>query len=207
MRTKFESFMLTFPFLLALVLIVIIIATHIDTPAETEPDQSVAEYSASEIYSPRVTVTVPYHDDVTLTASGVRYCDAVPLDVGMQLHCQEMCKKYNVPYPLLLGLIEAESSFQEDADSGWAYGLAQIGYIMEDTFAEQHLDIFDPYDNIECACIILGDYLSRYKPNLALMAYNMGESGAKELWDESIYETDYTRKVLQYRDKWEERLR
>ena len=28
------------------------------------------------------------------------------------------------------------------------------------------------------------------------MAYNMGENGAKRLWDKGIYETDYTNKVI-----------
>ena len=28
------------------------------------------------------------------------------------------------------------------------------------------------------------------------MAYNMGETGAKRLWDNGIYETNYTNKVI-----------
>lgn len=33
-------------------------------------------------------------------------------------------------------------------------------------------------------------------PEKVLMAYNMGETGAKRLWDKGIYETDYTNKVI-----------
>ena len=37
------------------------------------------------------------------------------------------------------------------------------------------------------------------------MAYNIGETGAKVLWNQGIYETDYTRSVLQIQNNFENR--
>ena len=203
-----ERFLLTLPFFLAIVFCTVVAIKVASAPEQTDMIQTnPLVYVSSPVESGRIQVTVPYHDDVTLTSSGVRYCDAVPLTVGEQLHAQEMCKKYDVPYPLLLGLIETESSFQDDADSGWAYGYCQIGYINEEWLANEHIDIYKPYDNIEAGCLILGDLLKEYDTDRALMAYNMGEAGAEELWLEGFLESEYSKSVRDAADRWEERLR
>ena len=131
------------------------------------------------------------------------YCDEVPLSDGWQCYTQDKCRRYGVPYSLMLGLMETESSFQTDADSGWAYGICQIGYINEDWLADKGVDIYTTQGNIKAACMILGDYLSRYTTAEALMAYNEGEYGASDSWAEGITETEYSRKVMEAAEKWE----
>ena len=43
-------------------------------------------------------------------------------------------------------------------------------------------------------------------PAKVLMAYNLGETGAKNLWDRGIYNTSYTDKILNYANKFQEEL-
>ena len=158
------------------------------------------------VYEP-VKVYIPNNENVRICENGNRYCDEVPLSDGWQAFTQDTCKRYGIDYSLMLGLMETESSFREDADSGWAYGLCQIGYINEEDLAEKGMDIYTNAGNIEASCVILSDLLSRHDVSEALMAYNMGEYGASEYWDEGITESQYSRDVLAAARRWEEVLR
>ena len=151
-----------------------------------------------EIASPaRITVRIPEHNEPANI-----YSEEVPLSNGWQCWTQDLCRRYGIDYPLMLGLMETESSFRLGADSGWAFGVCQIGYINADWLADEGVDIFTTSGNIEAACIILSDYLSRYTTDQALMAYNQGEYGGSEDWDSGIYQSDYSRAVLEAAQKW-----
>lgn len=130
------------------------------------------------------------------------YSDEIPLSNGWQAYTQDLCHRYGIDYALMLGLMETESSFRLGADSGWAFGVCQIGYINAEWLANEGVDIFTTSGNIEAACIILSDYLSRYTTDQALMAYNQGEYGASEDWEDGIYQSDYSRSVLEAAQKW-----
>lgn len=130
------------------------------------------------------------------------YSDEIPLSNGWQCWTQDLCRRYGIDYALMLGLMETESSFRLDADSGWAYGLCQIGYINAEWLAEQGIDIYTTSGNIEASCVILSDYLSRYTTEQALMAYNQGEYGASEDWDAGIYQSKYSEAVMAAAEKW-----
>lgn len=151
-----------------------------------------------EISSPsRIVVHIPEHNEPANV-----YSDEIPLSNGWQAYTQDTCRRYGIDYCLMLGLMETESSFRFDADSGWAYGICQIGFINEDWLAEQGLDIYSKMDNIEAACVILSDYLERYTTEQALMAYNEGEYGASESWDAGIYQSKYSNAVMAAAEKW-----
>ena len=151
-----------------------------------------------EIASPaRIVVRIPENNEPVNV-----YCDEIPLSNGWQCWTQDLCRRYGIDYALMLGLMETESSFRLDADSGWAYGLCQIGYINEEWLAAEGVDIYTTAGNIEAACIILSDYLSRYTTEQALMAYNQGEYGASEDWDAGIYQSKYSDAVMAAAEKW-----
>ena len=130
------------------------------------------------------------------------YSDEIPLTNGWQAYTQDTCRRFGIDYSLMLGLMDVESDFNFTADSGWAYGITQIGYINEDWLADQGIDIYTKQGNITAACLILSDYLSRYDVSMALMAYNEGEYGAAESWDEGIFESDYSRDVMEAAEYW-----
>ena len=58
-------------------------------------------------------------------------------------------------------------------------------------------DLLDARQNIQAGCYMLGMYLSEYDGNVncALMAYNLGATGAKKAWSAGTYSTAYTDKV------------
>lgn len=151
--------------------------------------------------SARIEVHIPENDEPVNV-----YSDEIPMTPGWQAYTQDCCKRYGVDYSLMLGLMETESSFRFDADSGWAYGVCQIGYINEDWLKDNGIDMRTNMGNIEAGCLILSDFLSRYDTADALICYNCGEYGAQELFDKGIHETDYSRSVMGSAEKWRAKL-
>lgn len=57
-------------------------------------------------------------------------------------------------------------------------------------------DYLDPYQNTRGRSLYNKKIVEEYEdPAKVLMAYNMGETGAKKLWHKGIYETDYTNEI------------
>ena len=67
--------------------------------------------------------------------------------------------------------------------------------------------VTDPYENIRAGVFVLRKLFERYQDtNMVLMAYNMGEDGAARLWDKGIYSTEYTEKIMNYQEQFNEQL-
>lgn len=196
MKNNLVAVALRLPFLLALLLITAAIIANLTQR------EAIKKETKEVLFSPaRITVRLNEAEVRQNEVANV-YSDEVPLSAGWQAYTQDTCRRYGVDYSLMLGLMETESSFRFDADSGWAVGICQIGYINEEWLATEGIDIYSKMGNIEAGCYILGDYLSRYTEDQALMAYNMGEYGASEDWDSGIYQSDYSRAVQEAAEKW-----
>jgi soluble lytic murein transglycosylase-like protein len=130
-----------------------------------------------------------------------------PLDEQTQKLIYFLSKSYGVDFPLVMGLIERESSFNPSAISETGdFGLMQINTVNREMLEETLgiTDLLDPGQNVRAGLFILGGLLERHHdPAKALMAYNLGESGAKVLWDKGICETGYTSRVLESAAKFE----
>lgn len=122
----------------------------------------------------------------------------IPLSHELQDVTLAACEEYGVLPDVLFAVMEVESGYQLDAQNGECYGLMQIHSINLPWLSEQigTTDLSDPAQNIEAGAYILGGYLKRYSLTDSLMAYNLGEGGAKAQWTQGIHETAYTRKVL-----------
>lgn len=118
--------------------------------------------------------------------------EQVPLSPELQKVLKEACELYDVPVELMLGLIEVESNFQTDADSGTSYGLCQINrnYAPDD---------MTPTENIQFGTDLLSRLLDRYHDNVgsALRAYNRG-------FDDG--ERGYSSAVITACHRWEDVL-
>lgn len=129
-----------------------------------------------------------------------------PLNVEMDLELQEyiyyLSLSNEVDFPLVMGLIRTESNFQNHIISQTDdYGLMQINTINHEWLSEElgFDDYLDPYQNVNAGIHILGELFKKYEePSKVLMAYNLGESKAREFWDRGIFESEYSRKVLEY---------
>ena len=139
----------------------------------------------------------------------------IPLpDLSMDADLQEftyyLSAAYEVDYSLILALIDVESGFNPTAISSTGdYGLMQInqcnaGYLQERVGAA---DLLNPYDNIKGGVYILRGLFEKYGDSArVLMAYNMGERGAARLWGQGIFESNYSKSVLQRQADFNERL-
>lgn len=128
----------------------------------------------------------------------------VPLDVPMDEELQKfiycLSYEYNIDFPFVMGLIKTESYFKTDIISKTNdYGLMQINTINHKWLSEKFgfTDFLDPYQNTRAGLFILRNLFEKYEePLKVLMAYNLGETGAKRLWDKGIFETNYSNSVM-----------
>ena len=125
--------------------------------------------------------------------NGYQFLDIL-LPQTLQAFTQDQCCDYDVPYELVLALMESESSFREDIGSekvlgGEEGGPRYYGYMQlskdnceraANTYA---LDAHTPEGNIEMAVLILSGYLEKYDNNWenAIMAYKGGEGYADSM--------------------------
>ncbi len=136
----------------------------------------------------------------------------IPLNKDEQEFLYILSKDYKISYPLLLGLIDLESSFNRDEISSTNdYGLMQINAVNHEWLKRnlEFNDILDPYNNIRSGTFILSQLFNKYNGDetKVLMAYNMGEGGAKKLWDRGVNESAYSRRVLEKKLKYEKLLK
>lgn len=138
----------------------------------------------------------------------------VPLDVPLNEDLQEfifyLSAGYNIDFTFTMALMQHESGFQADVISATDdYGLMQINSCNHDYLKETIgvSDFLEPYSNIRSGMFILRKLFEKYEtPEKVLMAYNMGEGGASKLWERGIYETNYSKAVLQIQQQFNEEL-
>lgn len=142
-------------------------------------------------------MTAPEQQSASEEAAAVM-AEEIPLSEELVQTALTACEQYEVPPQLLFAVMEVESGFQTDAQNGACTGLMQIHSINLPYLQEQIgiNDLSDPEQNIQAGAFILGGYLSRYNTEDSLMAYNLGEGGAKKQWEQGIHGTAYTEKVL-----------
>lgn len=132
----------------------------------------------------------------------------IPLSHELQDIADNSCEMYQVPQNVLYAVMEVESGYQTDAQNGQCLGLMQIHTVNLPYLNEKigTTDLSDPEQNIEAGAFILGGYLAKYSLTDSLMAYNLGESGAKRLWAQGVHETGYTEKVLKATERGKENV-
>lgn len=124
----------------------------------------------------------------------------VPLDADIQDIVYREAEANGIDAWLVFAVIEIESNFDADAVSKTGdYGLMQINKInhawLKDAIGFD--DILDAEDNIRCGCFMLGQLAEKYETESeVLMAYNLGEGGARKLWNRGIKESTYSRLIL-----------
>lgn len=155
------------------------------------------------------TVSVPsYEVDKLPEVEAPTYFD-IPLSHSLQNYIYEICADEEVPITLVMAMIDHESNFNPEVVSETDdYGLMQINKINHDQLAEDYqcANMLNPYQNIFCGVKVLSSYLKEYDNDYAkaLMAYNMGEYGAKKAWSNGITRTDYTVHVMELWEYYKE---
>lgn len=129
----------------------------------------------------------------------------IPLSNELQEYIHTLCEEHNLAYSFIIALIEVESNFNSDIVSTTNdYGLMQINACNH----REDFDYLDPYDNVTMGIEMLSDLAEKYSDvESVLMAYNLGDAGAVNLWNQGIYSTEYTRNVLDRKLQYEKEHR
>lgn len=123
------------------------------------------------------------------------------LDSELQQFTYDICMYYEIEdhYETVLAIMWKESNFVADAISeSDDYGLMQINKCNHEYLQETLgiVDILDEKSNIAAGVYIFSDLIKKYEDlDKALMAYNMGERGAAELWSMGNYTSSYAMDV------------
>lgn len=133
--------------------------------------------------------------------------DAIPLDYTDQDLLRTACEEFGVPYTLAVAMVEKESRFHGDAigDGGHSIGFLQIQQRFHtDRMAKLGVtDLMDHAGNFRVGLSYLAELLERYEDtHKALMAYNMGPSGASKLWEVGTYQSAYSREIMERAEYW-----
>lgn len=156
----------------------------------------------TEVVTETIEVEVPtLKADRLPDTTDVFYYD-IPLSENLQRYIFEICESENVPVALVLAMIEHESAFNPEAVSDTNdYGLMQINKVNHEWLEEEYrcADMMNPYQNVFCGIKIIGTYLKKYSGdfNKALMAYNMGDYGARIAWENGVTGTNYSTRVIE----------
>ena len=121
----------------------------------------------------------------------------IPLSDNLQQHIHSLCEKYDVSYAMVIAMIDVDSKAVSSTSD---YGLMQINAINH----KDNMDYLNPYDNVEHGIKALNRLAEKYnEADLVAMCWNCGEAGARKLWREGIYSTEYSEKVIKKKIEYE----
>lgn len=144
--------------------------------------------------------------------SGLQF---VPLNVPLEHDLQEftfyLAAGYDIDFTFAMAVMQHESRYLKDVvSSAKDYGLMQINIINHEYLSKQLniSDFLDPYENIRAGMFVLRKLFEKYEtPEKVLMAYNMGETGAAKLWEQGIFETNYSKSIMEIQKQFNDELK
>lgn len=139
-----------------------------------------------------------------------QYLDSI--DISLQTMMQYYAEQYDVPYSLVLALVETESSFREDIGTEKVLGGAEggpryYGYMQLSNqncvnAAIEGINAHTPEGNIEWGCKLLRRYYDKYESwEASVMCYKHGEGGAEPFIKNGKVSTP-CKNVMEKRSKW-----
>lgn len=179
----------------------------VDIEPETESSPDVLIYGAPDgkIYEGGFPESYEAGTDFVFTTE-------IPVTFGedLQEFTYYLSEAYDIDYTLVLAMISKESGFTPDVVSSTNdYGLMQINACNHEWLTEELgiTDFIDPYENVKAGLFILRGLFEKYdSTSKVLMAYNMGEDGASKLWEQGIFESNYSKDVMQRQETYRQIL-
>jgi len=160
---------------------------------------------------------IGYAHDLVNLDDPYDYFPDIPLCSELQIFIGEMAERYEIDKFLILAIahVETGGTYNTElvggpSDKGvYFYGLMQIdpGWLSwgKERNDGRKLYLMDPYDNIQLGTMILKYYQDMAHVGTDLhklaMCYNGNEGYARELWDKGIFETKYSRAVVDIYNK------
>jgi len=193
----------------------IIVSEIIITPDVT-PEPESAEIIMPELESAEIITPEPEAaEDVTQETEIEEFAESteepdftaydIPLSAELQRYTFDLCRERGLDFEIVLALMYAESSYRPDVISRTDdYGIMQINKVNHNWLRTELgiTDFLDAEQSINAGTFILMKISEGYPDtHQMLMAYNMGESGAKNCWNRGIYSTQYSRKITARADE------
>lgn len=172
------------------------------SPILIEESSSVEEQLSSEVKeetetppAAESTEVVEQPESITSTNTTEEYndlLDNVPLSADLQHYVLELCSEYRLDPAVVFAIMYCESRFNANASKGVCTGLMQL---HKSYFSG---DLYDPYNNAKQGIQFLAELYNEHGDyHMALMCYNMGSGGASKYFNQGIYTSSYSRKVLE----------
>jgi Soluble lytic murein transglycosylase and related regulatory proteins (some contain LysM/invasin domains) len=143
---------------------------------------------------------------ISIYAGEPTYYD-VPFDDALQDELFQLCDEYGKYFgceihpKMMLAVIQIESYYTADIVSHGNYGLCQINKVNHKWLGAELgiTDFLDPIQNMRAGVYLYGNYLSATDGDIhkSAMMYQYGETGAKRRFDIGIYESVYSRKLVE----------
>ena len=189
----------------AYAIIIIILLAHIGLGIIIGRFLAPTKTETVTVYEP---VPMPVYQERELPEITEHYMFDIPLSHSLQNYLYEICADEGLPVSLILAMIETESGFNPEVISRTNdYGLMQLNKINHEWLNEQYraADMLNPYQNVFCGVKIISSFVKKYDDyGKALMAYNMGDYGARKAWENGVTSTKYSEKILTLMQKYEE---
>lgn len=151
-------------------------------------------------------ITLEHAQAAETQAVPMYYCDKIPLTADEQMELFNAADAFDIWYPLAIAMVEVETDFRNTAgDGGNSIGYLQVNKNYHAELMEQvgATDLWEPRDNFRTGLAYLAQQIERFGDiHKALMAYNMGPSGAAAVWERGIYESEYSQKVMERAEYW-----
>jgi hypothetical protein len=188
---------------LALIVAIAALLTIVIERAELAEEQKTAEIVKA---AAPVCITIPEMAEIIT----MEHVLEVPLTAHEQLELFEAAPDFDIWYPLAIAMLDVETDFRNIAgDGGASIGYMQVNKNYHTELMEQvgASDLWEPRDNFRTGLAYLAQQIERFDPiHMALMAYNMGPTGASKVWEGGIYESQYSRDVIECAERWAEIL-
>ena len=181
------------------------IFTSESNPPESEPPQVIIripmgfEYEFSDEF---------FHYDKYYEIRTSRF-EYVPMSLEWQQFVFTCCKKWDVPYELILAVMGMESSFDifigersdEYGNTYYGPGMVHIKY-NEEPLRKLGIELCTYEGGAEAVAYIMREKLQEFENDYskALIAYNTGSYGALQLFEKGILTTGYSKRVLELLD-------
>jgi len=129
----------------------------------------------------------------------------IPLSAELQLYTFDLCEERGLDFEIVLALMYAESSYRPNIISRTNdYGLMQLNRVNHKWLRTELgiTDFLDAEQNIDAGTFLLMNISEKYPDtHKMLMAYNFGEAGAKRHWNNGVYSSRYSRKIVAKADE------
>lgn len=178
-----------------------------------EAEKRNASAAAEVTASPTTCIVIPDAAEIAMAeipAVPMYYCEEVPLTADEQLELFEAAQAFDIWYPLAIAMVDVETDFRNiEGDGGNSIGYMQVNKQYHAELMKQvgATDLREPRDNFRTGLAYLAQQIERYDTiHKALMAYNMGPTGAAAVWEGGVYESQYSRDVTETAEHWAEIL-